>query len=487
MVTSAPPTDTSFGATPRVFISYAWTNPIHQQWVVNLATSLRRDGVDVVLDVWDLKPGQDKFQFMEQIVADPSVSNVLMICNAVYAQKADGRQGGVGDETQIITPGVYAHTENQKFIPVLSELGPDGQGQLPAYLKSRIYVDLSSDQVYYDGYESLLRLIHKAPAQAKPALGRKPGFLGENATLGSRTSTLLRRAIHALTEEKRSAFALAKDHLDAIRDVFVDARINRDAAEPFDERVLEGIQQTKIYRDEVLELLHTLCNYAEPDKLERLLLHFFTELLSACHQQGEDSGRRDQYDPARFATMELFLYAVAILWQHEQLEALRTLLEETFVYREDGHRTEKQQFNAFWFYIESLERLRKQRLKLNRVSLTADLVKERADHKPVNFAQLQQADFLLYLRCCFLQLRGTTWYPKTLVYLGHYPQPFEAFLGLESKRRLARLGTVLDVNSAEHLRQRFDAAFPENQSRHLNLGGDWPIPLAPLLDFTVRT
>ena len=37
------------------------------------------DGVDVVLDVYDLKEGSDKYAFMERMVTDPTVSHVLVL------------------------------------------------------------------------------------------------------------------------------------------------------------------------------------------------------------------------------------------------------------------------------------------------------------------------------------------------------------------------------------------------------------------------
>lgn len=45
--------------TPKVFVSYSWTTPEFEQWVLDVATELRENGVDVVLDKWDLKEGQD--------------------------------------------------------------------------------------------------------------------------------------------------------------------------------------------------------------------------------------------------------------------------------------------------------------------------------------------------------------------------------------------------------------------------------------------
>ncbi len=45
----------------KIFISYSWTTPIHEQWVINLAERLMADGVDVVIDKWYLKEGNDKY------------------------------------------------------------------------------------------------------------------------------------------------------------------------------------------------------------------------------------------------------------------------------------------------------------------------------------------------------------------------------------------------------------------------------------------
>lgn len=59
------------------------------------------------MDIWDLKDGQDKYAFMEQCVTDPEIDRVLIICDKGYAEKADHCQGGVGDETTIISPEIY--------------------------------------------------------------------------------------------------------------------------------------------------------------------------------------------------------------------------------------------------------------------------------------------------------------------------------------------------------------------------------------------
>jgi hypothetical protein len=50
----------------KAFISYSWSSPEHEQWVIDLAEQLCNDGVDIQLDKWGLKEGHDKFSFMEK-------------------------------------------------------------------------------------------------------------------------------------------------------------------------------------------------------------------------------------------------------------------------------------------------------------------------------------------------------------------------------------------------------------------------------------
>ncbi len=116
----------------KVFISYSWGEN-RQTWVVELAYRLITEyGVDVVLDVWDLKEGQDKDVFMERMVNDDDVQYVLIVCDKNYQMKADSRSGGVGIETQIITPNMYGKVKETKFIPILAEKGETFTEFVPA-------------------------------------------------------------------------------------------------------------------------------------------------------------------------------------------------------------------------------------------------------------------------------------------------------------------------------------------------------------------
>ena len=77
---------------PRIFISYSWSSPEQEQRVLDIATELVECGIDVVLDKWNLKEGDDADAFMEQMVSDPSIEKVLIVCDKMYSEKSDKRK-----------------------------------------------------------------------------------------------------------------------------------------------------------------------------------------------------------------------------------------------------------------------------------------------------------------------------------------------------------------------------------------------------------
>jgi len=169
----------SAATAPRMFLSYSWSSPDHEAWVLALANKLMADGVEVILDKWSLTPGQDGNVFMERMVTDPAVSKVLMICDRIYVDKADGRRGGVGTEAQIISPQLYRdHSADQtKFAAACLTLDEGGQPLVPVFYKGRIHFDFTRDVGFDVAYEQVLRWAHGRPQHVAPPLGRMPPSL----------------------------------------------------------------------------------------------------------------------------------------------------------------------------------------------------------------------------------------------------------------------------------------------------------------------
>ncbi len=81
-------------SSPKCFISYSWDSEAHKKWVRNLAEHLTKNGIEILLDQWDLKPGSDFPSYMETSVRESDY--VILVCTQDFAQKANVGNGGCG-------------------------------------------------------------------------------------------------------------------------------------------------------------------------------------------------------------------------------------------------------------------------------------------------------------------------------------------------------------------------------------------------------
>jgi len=86
---------------PKVFVSYSHDNERHKRWVRDKCVSLRESGVEVIFDQFDLKPGDDIRQFIEDGVQTSDY--ILLVCTPTYKRKAENElKGYVSIETHTI-------------------------------------------------------------------------------------------------------------------------------------------------------------------------------------------------------------------------------------------------------------------------------------------------------------------------------------------------------------------------------------------------
>ena len=71
------------------------------------------NGIDVILDQWEIEPGDDVPKFMERAVNE--ADRVLMVCTESYVRKADDGKGGVGYEAMIVTGELVRDLGSSKF------------------------------------------------------------------------------------------------------------------------------------------------------------------------------------------------------------------------------------------------------------------------------------------------------------------------------------------------------------------------------------
>lgn len=444
---------------PKAFISYSWTSPQHEEWVLTLATELREFGVDVILDKWDLREGHDAIAFMENKLTQPDIAKVILVCDHKYAEKTDARKGGVGTEAQIISPAIYAKSDQNKFVAVVAEVGPDGKPYLPTYYLSRIYIDLSSSEVYRENFEQLVRWIYDKPIHVKPALGSLPSFLTEQDRPTLANTASHRRALDAIRNARPFATGAVNEYFRTIVDGLEVFRISGNEND-FDEKFMKSIEDFLPYRAQLVELFDTLAQYQSAVEARQNIHRFFEQMLPYMDLPSSATQYREwDFDNYKFLVHELFLYLVAILLRHEAFELIGHMLRQPY-YKAGGRRGANQviQFPVFYNHVAVLEH-RNERLQSNRLSLRADLLNQRSHATGVSFQHIMQADFILFLRGCLDQMRssGRQWWPETLLYCREFDGPVEVFARSCSRAYFKNVATMLDVDNIDDLRKVLEA------------------------------
>lgn len=167
---------------PRVFISYSHDTAEHKKWVLEFATTLRKRGIDIVLDQWDLNLGDDLPHFMETNLADSDY--ILIVCTETYVKKANKGTGGVGYEKMIITSSLLGSIDSNKIIPIIRQ---KSSWNVPTFLQTKLYIDFSKDKDIEYNLDELMRTLLKTPLYEKPKIGENP-FQSMTQSTPDRTS-----------------------------------------------------------------------------------------------------------------------------------------------------------------------------------------------------------------------------------------------------------------------------------------------------------
>ncbi len=460
--------DAATATSPRLFVSYSWSSPQHEQWVLQLATQLRESSVDVILDKWDLKEGNDANAFMEKMVTDPSIKKVILVCDRKYAEKANKRSGGVGTEAQIISPEIYQKQDQDKFVAVIAEKDEDDTPFLPTYYKSRVYIDLSDNEMYTKNFEQLLRWIFDKPLYVKPELGAKPVFLEETTALSLGTASRFSRAVDAIRNGRSYRNGAIQDYFATFAENLERFRISG-GEEPFDDLVIQSIEGFLPFRNEAIEIFLAIAQYSNTKESHTHVHRFFESLVPYLDRpENVQTYREWDFDNFKFIIHELFLYCIAAFVKHEAFEGVSYLTNyRYYVPRHfDPVGRSMRSYEVFRSQLQSLE-YRNSSRKLNRLSLHADLLQQRCVSIGVTFNQLMQADLLLFLRDCIDAMTSNSyqaWWPESLLYVANRERPFEIFARAESKEYFQSIKRCLGVEKREEYLPVF-AAFKEGKLR----------------------
>ena len=457
---------------PKVFISYSWTSQEHQDWTINLAQRLVSDGIDVVIDKWNLTEGQDKFSFMETMVNAPDIKKVLIILDRKYAEKADQREGGVGIETQIITPEIYGKVSQNKFVPVVSEKDELGDAFAPTYLKSRLYIDLSEQEHFETHYEVLLRNIYECPAYIKPKLGTPPNRLFEESPISYKTSNILRSFESQINKAPQRVNFIFRDFLDVFYENLKKFSIHFSSRDPLEygKAICDNLNAYVPLRNDYIEFIDKLTK-SGLDFDSDILVRFFEKIpLLTFPQDGVNGYYDHDFDNFRIMIHELFLYSVAVGLRNEDYDYLEALFHSGYLFQEKSrYNQEPQRFNKLYYSIESIDAYYKQTYSTNFLSSMADfMIKRIPDLMTVN--EFADADLLCYY-IDFLNTDQWPWFPMTYIY--KKGNQFSFFNRLVSLRHFEKVKSLLGIQTVRELQDKLRTLQNNSDKRRVGYSGSF--------------
>jgi hypothetical protein len=449
----------------KIFISYSWGNSEHQEWIVNLATRLMNDTVDVVLDRWSLKDGHDIYSFMEEMVKSEEIFRVLIISNRKYAEKADIRTGGVGTETQIITPNIYSKEKQEKFIPVVLERDENGEPFLPIYLKSRKYIDFSRIESYEDSYEELLRNVLEAPSLPKPKLGTiPPAYITERSVNLSETNNKLR----TIENQLKKSNSVSSKELSNFKDLFLDNLWNfeqKDASNNlklFGEQLFNTLISYKPLREDYIKFIDVISSYEVENSNEVIIELFENATIFNSPREDRGSWTATSFEVFKIIFHELFIYTIAVCIKNKNYKIVADLLHSKY-YKKDRHRgkTEPESFVFICNYHENLE---------NYSSSVFNKITGFGDYIITNLSDsVKKEDVILADTLCYFVSyldKNTvyeTWFPNTYLYGEKLGNTF--FEKITSEKHFEKIKILFNINTKQELQEKLNVSISNSKER----------------------
>ena len=347
---------------------------------------------------------------------------------------------------------IYSKAEQTKFLPIVFEKGDDGMIYKPHFLKSRIHIDMSSDDCYEMGYEQLLRDIFDKPLIKKPALGSMPAFLETDEPI--LLSTAKEQRLLKVKNEESSSF---KDWVERYFEKLIASldqfKISFRGGNIKDlvDQIEKSIDSMQMVNNDFINFLETVSTNEEckgeqfVDFFENLLQYYEDNNIALATSNSVSYLVNDNY---RFFNYELFLSFAAIILKHQRFDIIRDVVSADFCILSNriGREVMPLNYVEFQKYNYTLDRFKKNLRNSNLISEAATLLKSKMDGKL--FEEMVEADILLYyLSLVYVKTEELydTWYPE----LSIYNSSFTILPKLASSRYFEKTKILFGVDDKE--------------------------------------
>jgi hypothetical protein len=461
---------------PRVFISYSWDTVEYKDKVASFATKLMGDGIDVLLDQWEMVEGNDLYAFMERSVADPTVTNVLMFLSPQYAERADQRTGGVGAETQIISSQVYGKTDQTKFIPVIFSRDEDGQYSKPAYLMSQLHFDLTDPDKFEEEYRKLVRRLYGHVVYEKPERGQKPVWVDEDSPAAPVTDYVLLDTLKGRQPEQVKIRTF-KEALNKAANMLIKWHEDNKVQSLTEAEYLGEFDLTLRLRD---GYLHAVRYY--PYIGENGAKAVGDSLETLRHELEKDYSIFGSMK--RTVAYELFLSIVGMIVANDDYDALSHIINRFYYITDCDSR--QRGYTVFWDNNPTVHKSIRKRDGRNYISGIAKILLDRANPELCTREQLIIADGIcfnaaLIIRDKALNLR---WAPKLYVYDTNSAFMRKYSRNLITRSTLPGVARMFGYDSVQDFKERYADYQAEirngDYSHFLNFEAPNELPFLPV-------
>jgi hypothetical protein len=294
----------------------------------------------------------------------------------------------------------------------VKERDDKGNALLPTYFKTRWYIDFSDPDKEPAAYEELLRNIFDRPVLTRPPLGKPPAELFDERPVQI-VSAIKARRFREVVEAGIGRPLLAFDGF--VDDFLIDLEalrcpFSRKIEETWCDILRDNIAKSRGHRDVFVDVIRTGVTHLPSTDFMPALIRFLEQLLPFVRERDQQGAIFEvSEDNYKFLCYEFFLYVIAACIKSNKHAEARQLIQHTYVSprKHGGSHLESYNCHEFNDYPRSLEDFCAK--KAQRISLVADLLKERATRTDIRFSDLFQADIVLCIAT-------VGWYPRSAVF-----------------------------------------------------------------------
>lgn len=390
-----------------------------------------------------MEEGNDLYAFMEKSVIDPTITNVLILLDPQYKEKANGKKGGVGTETQIISPAVYNKVEQTKFLPIVFEREKNGDVPVPQYLASRLYFDLSQRENYDVEYKRLVKKLYGIEIIKKPEKGKRPVWLNEEISISTKTRVEFKDLENKQPDDvQKNKF---RGYLNFIKSEILNFKNTKSLHEITAKEYISLYDNTKIIRDKFLELI----------KYRNYISEYYKEIaifLEGIHCEVNKKGGEEKII-LQTLLHEIFIYIIAVYLKNREYKAVYYTLGKTY-FENEYYGFEDQNFNIFYKYNENLDKAMCKINEKNYYSGTAEYWINNINIDICNKNDFIFADILCYNASIFIEnYKNRAWFPLTYCYGNELFKQFS--ICLKSREHLSEAIQIFGFKEIENFKKKF--------------------------------